>query len=387
MIKLHSIIILILSIVTITNAQTLETLTNIPLEVEENSGMLLSSSNSIWLHNDSGDSAKLYQIDTSGNLLRTILVTNATNVDWEDITKDNQGNVYIGDFGNNSNNRQNLKIYKIQHPDSTIGNTTTAQIIYYNYPDQTAFPPPDAQKHFDLEAMVCLNDSLYLFSKNRTDPYDSYTKCYQIPADTGVHTAVLLDSFDTQQPGGFGAIFSITAAAISPNQQRLALLNANRVWLFSNFTGHGFFNGQLQIFNLGSTSQKEALDFVEDEILYISDEKSVLGTCRLYRFDLRNVLTYTQELETTINGINIYPNPAKSYLNVALKLSKKATVSMALKTIEGKTCKKWAAKTYSAGTQEIQLDFGDATVTKGWNLLILKVNGEKYIYRVLIDKF
>lgn len=378
-------LIIILSIGKFSNAQVLETLTNIPLAVEENSGMLLSTNNRIWLHNDSGDSAKLYQIDTMGNLLRTIVISNATNIDWEDITKDNQGNVYIGDFGNNSNNRQNLKIYKIQHPDSIIGNSTIAQTIYYNYPDQTAFPPPDAQKHFDMEAMIYLNDSLYLFSKNRTDPYDSYTKCYQIPADTGVHTAVLLDSFNTQQPGGFGAIFSITAAAISPNQQRLALLNANRVWLFSNFNGHDFFNGQLQIFNLGSTSQKEAIDFVENEVLYISDEKSVLGTCRLYRFDMQNVLTYTKELERVVNGISIYPNPAQSNLNIALKLSQEAKISMALKTIDGKTCKKWGAELYKAGTHQIQLDFGDTSTLKGWHLLMLKVDGEKYIYRVLLN--
>ncbi|MCP4438013.1 MAG: hypothetical protein GY810_03640 [Aureispira sp.] len=382
--KLYSIIIMLLG-VGFANAQTLETLTNIPLDVEENSGMLLSSPNSIWLHNDSGDSAKLYQIDTLGNLLRTVLVTNAINVDWEDITQDQQGNVYIGDFGNNSNNRQNLKIYKITHPDSIVGNTTTAEVIHYTYPDQTGFPPPDAQKHFDMEAMFFLNDSLYLFSKNRTDPYDSYTKLYQIPADTGVYVATLLDSFDTQQAGGFGAIFSITAAAISPNGQRVALLNASTVWLFSNFKGHDFFNGQLQIFALGSISQKEALAFAANEVLYISDEKSVLGTCRLYRFDLQNVLTYTQKLENTATGINIYPNPTRSHLNVAFKVLKGTKISMALKTINGKMLKKWKGTHYHSGQHDVKLNFRDVETSTGWHILMLKVDGKKQVYRVLLN--
>jgi sugar lactone lactonase YvrE len=36
-----------------------------------------------------------------------------TNIDWEDITKDKDGNLYVGDFGNNDNERKDLCIYKI----------------------------------------------------------------------------------------------------------------------------------------------------------------------------------------------------------------------------------------------------------------------------------
>jgi hypothetical protein len=28
------------------------------------------------------------------------------NIDWEDITKDKDGNLYVGDFGNNDNERK-----------------------------------------------------------------------------------------------------------------------------------------------------------------------------------------------------------------------------------------------------------------------------------------
>jgi hypothetical protein len=34
------------------------------------------------------------------------------NIDWED-TKDKNGNLYVGDFGNNDNERKDLCIYKI----------------------------------------------------------------------------------------------------------------------------------------------------------------------------------------------------------------------------------------------------------------------------------
>jgi putative lipase involved disintegration of autophagic bodies len=84
----------------------------LPSEIKETSGLLLIDGK-IITHNDRGDAANLYEIDSlSGNLLRTIRITNATNEDWEDLAED-ENHIYIGDFGNNDGNRTNLRIYKI----------------------------------------------------------------------------------------------------------------------------------------------------------------------------------------------------------------------------------------------------------------------------------
>jgi hypothetical protein len=61
---------------------------------------------------------EIYEIDTLGNLIRTININSANNSDWEDITQDDLNNFYIGDFGNNNNDRTNLRIYKIPSPTS-----------------------------------------------------------------------------------------------------------------------------------------------------------------------------------------------------------------------------------------------------------------------------
>jgi hypothetical protein len=97
---------------------------------------------------------------------------------------------------------------------------------------------------------------------------------YQISADTGSHAAILLDSFQTNQ---ISYIFEVTGAAMSPNQEQLALLGANTVWWFTGFTGNRFFDGMVQTISLQSTTQKEALDFVDNERLYFSNETSFLG--------------------------------------------------------------------------------------------------------------
>ena len=113
--------------------QQLRELCTLPATLAENSGMLVSAPNRIWLHNDGGNPAKLYLIDTIGTILKEITIQNATNVDWEDMTTDYQGHLYVGDIGNNNNNRQNLRIYKIPHPDSIQGMAATAEVIDYYY--------------------------------------------------------------------------------------------------------------------------------------------------------------------------------------------------------------------------------------------------------------
>ena len=98
---------------------------NLPNTVSETSGLLFLKGTLIT-HNDSGDDANLYELDTlSGSISRTISITNATNVDWEDITQD-ETYIYIGDFGNNNGNRQDLKVYKILKTDYINNTSITA---------------------------------------------------------------------------------------------------------------------------------------------------------------------------------------------------------------------------------------------------------------------
>lgn len=81
----------------------------IPSELPEASGVI-SLNNGFWLINDSGNDPIIYKLDHTGNIIHSIYIK-GKNIDWEDLTKDDEGNIYIGDFGNNKNKRVNLKIY------------------------------------------------------------------------------------------------------------------------------------------------------------------------------------------------------------------------------------------------------------------------------------
>ncbi|MEL6590047.1 MAG: T9SS C-terminal target domain-containing protein, partial [Bacteroidota bacterium] len=112
-------------------AQTLpvNTFSTIPSSVDETSGLAVNGPNKIWTHNDSGGQNELYELDTLGNLNRILTILNANLVDWEELAKDDVGNFYIGDFGNNGNARTNQKIYIIPNPDSLSGDSVNAQVI------------------------------------------------------------------------------------------------------------------------------------------------------------------------------------------------------------------------------------------------------------------
>ena len=117
MIKLKSLLLVFFYTLLITHAYSqnislnnIGSLTNI---LNESSGITFIAPNRLYTHDDSSGNDEIYEIDTLGNLIRTINVNNANNTDWEDITKDNLNNIYIGNFGNNNNDRTDLKIYKI----------------------------------------------------------------------------------------------------------------------------------------------------------------------------------------------------------------------------------------------------------------------------------
>ena len=255
----------------------LKILGHLPDVLHESSGIQLTKKGNIWTIIDS-KLPVLYNIDNTGKVKRFIYL-NHKNQDWEDMTQDYAGNFYIGSFGNNLNMRRDLKIYKIQSPDNILAKDTivTAEIIRYHYPDQKSFPPPKEKLEFDMEAMIYFENSLYLFSKNRTEPFTGYTKMYKLPSTPGDYVAELLDSINL----GPGHVYQtwVTSAALSPDKKILALLTHDKVWLFYCFTGDRFFSGKMKTILLNNFSQKEAICFINNTEFYITDEltHNILG--------------------------------------------------------------------------------------------------------------
>lgn len=174
----------------------------LPEELNEVSGLYIQSADSLWWHNDSGGKAALYLSDRDGELRSVAQIPTAQNTDWEDLTYDTNGHIYIGDFGNNRRQRTDLRIYRY-NPD-----TEQTETIYFDYPQSA---------QYDVEAFVWFQDALHLFTKSRISRADLTSYHFVVPAVAGNHQAVLLDSLVLRKR-------AVTAAAVDHESGRMVLL-------------------------------------------------------------------------------------------------------------------------------------------------------------------
>lgn len=268
-----------------TNYGQLTPVARLPKTLTENSGIeVISRDSTIWVVNDSGNKDHIYQVGFDGKIRRDINIKHAKNIDWEELTKDNDNNLYIGDFGNNKNKRKDLTIYKIKNPETVKGKETDAEKITFNYPEQKDFPPKKKHKYYDAEAFFYLDGYFYLFTKNHTKPFDGISFLYKIPAKKGHHKAERIGEYNLCADKDN---CKFTAAAISPDKKTVALLGHNRVWLFSGSENENFFNAPIkETIELQHSSQKEGLCFLGNDTLLISDEGKGSSGRNLYKLTI-----------------------------------------------------------------------------------------------------
>ena len=242
-------------------------------DVTETSGLLVLSSK-IITHNDSGDDPKLYELNgDTGVIEREITISNASHIDWEDITMDDEY-IYVGDIGNNNGNRTDLKIYKIDKDDFTSSNTVSAEIINFSYEDQTDFTSLPNANNFDAEALTILDDTLIIFTKNWQN---FQTNVYQILKTPGTHSATRISRGNVQ-----GLITGATVSSENPNLFFLSGYDASLVPFLivipenrapgTDIFNNGFTKVSLEN-DLEEGSQVEGISSYALNKLYISREK------------------------------------------------------------------------------------------------------------------
>ena len=267
-----------------TSSEVIEELFSMPKKIKESSAVeVTEKSDLIWTLEDSGNAPQLFALNSKGELVNTIEITDAKNNDWEDLTSDKQGNLYIGDFGNNKNERKDLSIYKISASDLDKKQASVANKISFFFPEQTLFPPKKSERFYDVESFFLFEDNFYLFSKNRSSKFDGTTLLYQVPNKSGNHPAKLISSFKTCDNFNHCAV---TSADISPDGKKVALLSSDKVWIFTDFSTNNFLSGKVEQIDLKSFTQKEGICFVGNEKLYITDEKDKKTGGKLYQLML-----------------------------------------------------------------------------------------------------
>jgi len=290
---------------------------NLDNALSETSGLIFWNNN-LWTHNDNLDT-NIYMLDTLyGRIVQAYPLTDIENRDWEEISQDEEY-VYIGDFGNNSGNRRDLRIIKISKV-SLISGSPVIDSIKYSYSDQVDFTPAGNDTNFDCEAFIVTEDSIYLFTKQWVS---NHTSLYSLPKNPGNHIAKLRSSLDVDG--------MITGATYMGSKRIIALSGYSNklapfVYLLYDFSGSDFFSGNKRKLGiLLDYHQIEAITSADGIKYFMSNESFSLFPVtntpqKIHVFNLSSYLGNYLNLSIPVpdeeNNFIISPVPAHDIINI-----------------------------------------------------------------------
>jgi len=261
-------------------AQKLEKIAKLPDSMKEISGLCFLNDTVLVGHNDSGNEPILYFLNLKGQKIHQVEVLDAKNSDWEDITADGKGHLYIGDVGNNNNARKKLRIYKVSTRNILKKKTVKCEEIEFNYAEQKEIPSPESDWHFDAEAISYYKDSIYIFTKCRSKPFDGRSFQYAVSTKPGKYTLTKRSELYLGKNSFFKD--AVTSAAICGEYCYILTYNRMIIYKFKK----GKFEYQKKIY-LKPYTQKEAIATRDNKTIYIADEKQkMIGGGNLYKIKL-----------------------------------------------------------------------------------------------------
>lgn len=251
-------------------------------DVVETSGLAYRKER-FWTHNDRGFSARLYEVDPdSGQILREVHPLHSSNEDWEDLAQDEEY-LYIADCGNNPGDRIWMTIYKVLWSDMDVARhqgVVNSERIDFRLADVT--PDRNNHKHNqDCEALVSVNDELWLFTKNWQD---ESTRWYRLSKDKPVQAVVAQESYPVSG--------LITAADIDMETGRLVLLGyklgflyvENFIWIIPTRLQDIHWD-QAQYYQISPLGQWESIKWLDGD-LWLTRESSRIGRAAIGKIKL-----------------------------------------------------------------------------------------------------
>jgi hypothetical protein len=207
-------------------------------------------------------------------------IQNAQNFDWEELQFDQLGNIYIGDIGNNNQSRNGLTLYKF-HRDQIGKSDVVVEEIDFYYPEQLRFPPKRSERNFDAEAFLVQRDSIFIFTKDWSKPFNGISKIYYVPNKPGRHAATLLRTFQTNNISPYrdaitGVCWLGKDILILAYGAIYHIKDVQQLLHTSNFV-------QSKKYIFKKMKQFEAIATSADGKIYITTEKHrILGRAKLY---------------------------------------------------------------------------------------------------------
>ncbi|MFO1475701.1 MAG: hypothetical protein U1F98_03495 [Verrucomicrobiota bacterium] len=197
--------------------------------LSEASGLVASRNNDsvLWTHNDSGDTARIFCLDTHGRKLGIYAVTGGVNVDYEDIAigpgpVTNVSYLYIGDIGDNNSVRANIVVYQVPEPAVYARQFTAPANASLKGVRAITLTYPDGARNAEAMFVDPVTGDLFILSKASTSRVYTAPKSKLDATNNIVLTFVRTLSFDVP-----------SAADISPSGNEIIVRQEDfaRMWL------------------------------------------------------------------------------------------------------------------------------------------------------------
>jgi hypothetical protein len=192
----------------------------------------LRNPSSWWVHNDSGDSARVFALNADGATQRSYSLSGAGATDWEDIETGpgptpGTPYLYLADIGDNGWSRADVSIYRVPEPVVSAGAATTLTGV-----DRLRLRYPDGSR--DAEALIVdpVTGALVVIAKSATGPVGIYEAPANLAADS-VTTLVRVGTLAL----GTGVANAVTGADISKDGRQIAVRTYGSVRLWGRGAG------------------------------------------------------------------------------------------------------------------------------------------------------
>ena len=206
-------------------------------ELDETSGIAASrrASGVWWLHNDSGDTARVFAVGNDGRDLGEYALTGAAAVDWEDIAVGpgpaaGVSYLYLADIGDNARSRATVQVYRVPEPlVNTFGTPGPPQAL--GGVEKLTFTYPDGPR--DAEALLVdpSTGQLFVVTKDLTG---GVARVFRAPAGLGAGSTTVLTPVATVS---LGAGQGVTGADVTPAGDVVALRTYLSVFVFPRTSG------------------------------------------------------------------------------------------------------------------------------------------------------
>ena len=216
-------------------------------QIDESSGLGTSSYGDgiVYTHNDSGDTARFFAVNSSGATVAIYTLKGATAHDWEDMDTGTDASdkpvLYFGDIGDNSAKRTEIDVYQVPEPRGPSANVPWIR-YRFAYPDgphnaETLMVDPHTHRIF-IASKAAIGDGLL----------------YEAPA---VLSTTAMNELAIVVPQRTVPMLT-TSGDISPDGKLMVLLT-----YFAAYWSAGV-NGELHEFPVTEQRQDEAIAFTRD---------------------------------------------------------------------------------------------------------------------------